>query len=48
MSGDGVGDEWVLLLIECIIPAHHALQLGKLADHAGNEISLGNDRRPLG
>ena len=48
MSRDGIGDQRVLLLIERIVAAHHALQLGELADHAGNEIGLGHDRRPLG
>ncbi len=48
MVGDGVGDDFVLFLVERVIAAHHALQLGELADHAGGQIGLGEDRGALG
>ena len=48
MSGDGVGDGRVLLLVQRVIAAHHPLQFGELADHAGQQIGLGQDGGALG
>ena len=48
MRADGVGDRFVLLLIERVIAAHHPLQLGELADHPAHQIGLGEDRRAFG
>jgi len=37
---DGGGDGWVLALCRGVVAAHQALQLGELADHAGDEVCL--------
>ena len=48
MGGDGVGDGRILFLLERVVVAHHALQLGELADHVGEQVGLGEDGRALG
>ena len=45
---DRVGDARLFALRRRVIAAHQALQLGKLADHFGDEIGLGELRRALG
>ena len=45
MLGDRVGDCRRLAVMERVVAAHDALQLGELADHAGREIGLGQPRR---
>ena len=45
---DGVSHRGGLALRRGIVAAHDALQLGELADHAGDEIGLGQQRRALG
>src|SRR5207248_2136600 len=42
---DRVGDEPVLAVMQRVVAAHHALQFGELADHAGHEIRLAEMRR---
>ncbi len=42
---DRVGDRPRLALLERVVPAHLALQLGKLADHPADEIRLAQQRR---
>ncbi len=37
---DGVGDFLRLLVVQRVVAPHHALQLGKLADHAAREVGL--------
>ncbi len=41
MLGDRVRDLGRLAVMERVIAAHHALQLGKFADHAARQIGLG-------
>ncbi len=45
---DRVGDLGVDALLQRVVAAHHALQLGELADHAGDQIGLGEPRGLLG
>ena len=44
---DGQGDLGRLLGMERVLAAHHALQLGELADHAGLEVGLAQRGRAL-
>jgi hypothetical protein len=37
----------ILAVMLRVIAAHHALQLGKFADHAGCQVGLGQQRRAL-
>ena len=46
--GDGVGDGGRLALRQRVVAAHEALQFGELADHAGDEVGLGQHRGALG
>ena len=48
MIADGVGDFRVDALIKRIVAAHEALQFGEFADHAGDQIGLGEARRAFG
>ena len=41
---DRVGDQPVLAVVQRVVAAHHPLQLGELADHAGHEVGLGERR----
>ena len=45
---DGGDDAGVFLLGGGVIAAHHALELGELADHAGDEIGLAEPRGAFG
>ena len=38
---DGVGDQPLLAVVQRVVAAHHALQFGELADHAGDQVRLG-------
>ena len=42
-----VSDLCALAVVQCVVAAHHALQLGKLADHVGQQIGLGEHRRTV-
>ena len=48
MVADRVGDFARLALRGGVIAAHQALQLGEFADHAGDEVRLGEARGALG
>ena len=39
--GDGVGDRHRLAIVQRIVATHDALQFRELADHAGDQIGLG-------
>ena len=45
---DRVGDGLRLAVVQRVVAAHDALQLGKLADHAGEQVGLGEPRGALG
>ena len=47
MVGDRVGDAGVFAVVERVIAAHDALQLGEFTDHAGREVGLREARRAL-
>ena len=38
---DGVGHQPLLAVVERVVAAHHALQFGEFADHAGDQVGLG-------
>ena len=42
---DGFGNKGVLIVMLRVVAAHHALQLGELADHAGHQVGLAEQRR---
>jgi hypothetical protein len=45
---DGVGHVGGSLVVERVVAAHRALQLGELADHVGHEVGLGQLRGAVG
>ena len=45
---DRVGDRRRLAVVLRVVASHHALQLGELADHVGDEIGLREQRRAVG
>jgi hypothetical protein len=38
---DRIGNVGRIAVVQCVVAAHDALQLGELADHVGQEVSLG-------
>jgi len=46
MVADGIGHRGRFAVVQRVIAAHHALQFGELADHAGAEIGLAQARGP--
>ena len=48
MVADRIGDVGVLMVVQRVVTTHDALQFRKLADHAGDEVGLGQFGRPVG
>ena len=48
LAADRVDHVGRLAVVGCVVAAHHALQLGELADHIGHQVGLGEQRRALG
>jgi hypothetical protein len=43
-----VSDLCALAVVQCVVSTHHTLQLGKLADHVGEQVGLRQPRRAFG
>ena len=48
MLADGIGDLDRFAVVQRVVAAHDALQLGELPDHAGHEVCFRQLRRALG
>ena len=44
---DGLGDLGRLAVVTRVVAAHDALQLGKFADHVGQQVGLGEQGGPI-